>query len=356
MSQLFSPISFRGLEIKNRAWVAPMCQYSSDDGVVGDWHLVHLGAFATGGAGLVIAEATAVVPEGRISTRCPGLWNEEQVAAWRRVTDFVHGQGAHIGVQLAHAGRKASTNRPWDSSLMAESNGWVARAPSAIAFEGYPVPSALSLEEIDEVVEAFGAAAARAVHAGFDVLEIHAAHGYLLHEFLSPISNHRDDQYGGSFANRVRLLIDIVDKVREMVPTPLPLFVRISATDYVDGGWDLEQSVALAKLLKDHGVDLVDTSSGGNVPKVPIPTGPGYQVAFASAIRSEAGIPTGAVGEILDGPQAESILRAGNADAILVARAFLRNPHWANQAAENLGEAITWPMQYDRARRVRPAS
>jgi 2,4-dienoyl-CoA reductase-like NADH-dependent reductase (Old Yellow Enzyme family) len=332
-----------------------MCQYSAPNGIVGEWHFVHLGSFATGGAGLVMAEASAVSPEGRISTYCPGLWNSEQVTAWKVITSFIHSQGTKVGIQLAHAGRKASTLRPWDDHLMASvsEGGWTAVAPSAVAFEGYPVPHELTLEEIAEFAPTFAKAAANAVEAGFDLLEIHAAHGYLLHEFLSPISNRRVDAFGGPFVNRVRLLIDVVDAVRRTIPQSMPLFVRISATDYVDDGWGIEQSIQLARLLNEHGVDLIDASSGGNVPGVRIALVPGYQVEFAHAIRSGAQILTSAVGLITDAEQAEDILRDERADATMLARAMLRNPRWALQAAEQLGDVIEWPVQLDRARTLR---
>ena len=332
-----------------------MCQYSAVDGVPGTWHQVHLGSFATGGAGLIFAEASGVVAEGRISTKCPGLWNDEQVEAWRRVTDFAHSQGAHMGIQLAHAGRKASTLAPWDDHLMASESegGWRAVAPSPLAFEGYPVPHALVANEIASLVEAFGHAAKRAVAAGFDVVEIHAAHGYLLHEFMSPLSNQREDQYGGSFDNRIRMALEVVDRVRSCIPDAMPLFARISATDYVDGGWDLEQSIELSTAMKSRGVDLVDVSSGGNVHWVRIPVAPGYQGPVASAIRRSAGIATSAVGLITDPQQADGIVARGDADAVMMARELLRQPRWALSAAETLGEVIDWPRQFDRARQLR---
>ncbi len=354
MSLLFTPWRVRGLTVANRAWVSAMCQYSATDGVVGDWHLAHLGSLATGGFGLVMAEATAVAPEARISVRCPGLWNDEQVTAWRRVTDFAHAQGAHIGVQLAHAGRKASTMAPWDDHpfALASEGGWTAVAPSELAFDGYPPPRALRVEEIDRVVDQFVAAARRARRAGFDVLEIHAAHGYLLHQFLSPLSNQRGDAYGGSFENRTRLVLRVAEAVRAAEPD-VPLFVRLSATDWVEGGWDLDQTVALARALRESGVDLVDVSSGGNVATAVVPVGPGYQVPFASAVRRGAGVATSAVGLITEPDQAESILVDGDADAIMVARAALRNPRWALNAAEALGEFIDWRPQLERARTLR---
>jgi 2,4-dienoyl-CoA reductase-like NADH-dependent reductase (Old Yellow Enzyme family) len=333
-----------------------MCQYSAVDGVVGAWHRVHLGSFATGGAGLIMAEASGVVPEGRISVGCPGLWSADQVRAWSEVTSFAHAQGTRMGIQLAHAGRKGTTMRPWDDHLIAgdDEGGWIAQAPSAIAFEGYPVPHELSVAEIDELVTAFAAAAERAIEAGFDVLEIHAAHGYLLHQFMSPLSNHRTDEFGGSFANRVKFTLQVVDAVRGVMSSSMPLFVRISATDYAEGGWDLEQSVELCQLLKEHGVDLIDVSSGGNVHGVRIELRPGYQVDFAATIREKVGILTSAVGLITEPEQAEGILTEGRADAVMLARAFLRNPRWANFAAEQLGDYIPWPKQFERARTLHP--
>ncbi len=354
MSLLFSPWRVRGLTVTNRAWVSAMCQYSATDGVIGDWHLAHLGSLATGGFGLVMAEATAVAPEARISVRCPGLWNDEQIEAWSRVTAFAHAQRTHIGVQLAHAGRKASTMAPWGDHpiALASEGGWTAVAPSEIAFDGYPLPRALRVDEIDHVVEQFADAAHRARRAGFDVLEIHAAHGYLLHQFLSPLSNRRDDAYGGSFANRTRLLRRVVEAVRA-IDDDVALFVRLSATDWVEGGWDLDQTVALASELRELGVDLVDVSSGGNVADAVVPVGPGYQVPFAAAVRHGAGVATSAVGLITEPDQAEAILARGDADAVMVARAALRNPRWALNAAEALGEWIDWRPQLERARTVR---
>jgi len=355
MTQLFSPLTLRTTTFENRAWVSPMCQYSANEGVVGPWHLVHLGSFATGGAGLIIAEASAVNAEGRISVACPGLWNDEQVDAWRPITDFIHSQGTKAGIQLAHAGRKASTLQPWADHVIASSDegGWQTVAPSAIAFEGYPQPRALEVAEIDALVQDFADAAGRARRAGFDLVEIHAAHGYLLHEFLSPLSNQRDDEYGGSLENRSRFLLRVVAAVRERIGEDVPLFVRISASDYTPRGWDIEESVALCEVLRDAGVDLIDVSSGGNVANATIPLGPGYQVPFAHRIRNEAKIATASVGLITDPAQAEEIVAAGSADAVLLARAFLRNPRWALGAAESLGEYIHWPVQFERARTMR---
>jgi 2,4-dienoyl-CoA reductase-like NADH-dependent reductase (Old Yellow Enzyme family) len=355
MTKLFSPLTIRSTTFANRAWVSPMCQYSATNGVVGPWHLVHLGSFATGGAGLVMAEASAVTPEGRITNACAGLWDEEQVAAWRAVTDFIHTQASKVGIQLAHAGRKASTMRPWDDHVIAtESEGaWEAVAPSALAFDGYPVPHALSLAEIDALVGHFADAADRALRAGFDLVEIHAAHGYLFHEFLSPLSNQRHDDYGGSLENRSRFLLRVVGVIRDRIGDDTPLFVRISASDYTEGGWDIDQSVELAKILRDASVDLIDVSSGGNVAAATIPVGPGYQVSFAHEIRDKASIATSAVGLISEPTHAEQILQDGSADAVMLARASLRHPRWALNAAESLGEVIAWPVQFDRARTLR---
>jgi 2,4-dienoyl-CoA reductase-like NADH-dependent reductase (Old Yellow Enzyme family) len=354
MTHLFTPLRLRGTEIRNRVWVAPMCQYSAVDGVPDDWHLVHLGSFARGGAGLVMTEASAVSPEGRISPVDAGIWNDEQARSWQRIAAFVKSQGATVGMQLAHAGRKASTRPPFEGRgpVPVEEGGWETVGPSPVAFPGLPVPRELSVDEIDEVIEDFARAAGRALTAGFEVLEIHAAHGYLLHEFLSPLSNHREDQFGGSFDNRARLLLRVVEAVRTVVPQTTPLLVRISATDWVEGGWRVDDSVTLARLLRDSGVDLVDVSSGGNAP-ADIPAEPGYQVPFARRIRHEAGIPTGAVGLITDPKQAEELLADGAADVVLLARAMLRDPHWALRAAHDLGvpvgDGVDWPRQYLRA-------
>jgi 2,4-dienoyl-CoA reductase-like NADH-dependent reductase (Old Yellow Enzyme family) len=357
VSQLFSPITLRDVTFRNRVWVAPMCQYSAVDGVPNDWHLVHLGSFARGGAGLVLTEATAVVPEGRISPEDTGIWNDEQRAAWSRIVDFVHGQGAKAGIQLAHAGRKGSTYSGFTGrtgGVPDEEGGWTPVGPSASAFPGLRDPEALDQAGIRAVVTAFGDAAERALAAGFDVLEIHGAHGYLLHEFLSPLSNERTDEYGGSFENRVRLLLEVVGEVRGRVPAGTPVVVRLSATDWSEGGWDDDQTVRLAGLLAEAGVDLVDTSTGGNVP-ARIPVGPGYQVPFARRVRTEAGIPSGAVGLITDPKQAEDIIADGSADVVLLARELLREPHWPLRAAAELGvadedQAALWPVQYQRAR------
>lgn len=349
---LFSSFQLRELTFANRIGVSPMCQYSSVDGFATDWHLVHLGARAQGGAALVIVEASAVTPEGRISTGDLGIWKDEHIPALRRITEFLHSQGAHAGIQLAHAGRKGSMAVPFHGErlLGRGEGGWTPIAPSAIAFsDNYAVPEALDKAGIDAVVKAFAEAAQRARKAGFDLVEIHAAHGYLLHEFLSPLSNQRTDEYGGSFENRTRLLLRVVDAVRGAWPQNLPVLVRISATDWVEGGWTIDDSVALAKLLKEHGVDLVDCSSGGNVAHAKIPVAPGYQVQFAARIRREAGIATAAVGMITEPVQANRIVAEGEADMVLLAREMLRDPYWAVHAAEALNEPASWPQQYLRA-------
>lgn len=353
MPHLFDSFSIRDLEFSNRVFVSPMCQYSSVDGYANDWHLVHLGSRAVGGAGLVLTEATAVLPEGRISPQDLGFWKDEHVDPLKRIVSFIHEQGSIAGMQLAHAGRKASTRRPWegDGVVSGTEGGWQnVMAPSAIPFaDNYPTPQALTVDGIQQVVRAFADAARRACDAGFRVIEIHAAHGYLIHEFLSPLSNHRDDTYGGSFENRTRLIREIVTAVRSSWPKGAPLFVRISASDWVEGGWDLEQSVELARSLKQLGVDLIDCSSGGTMPHAKIPAGPGYQTPFAQRIRHEAEILTGAVGMITSPVQAEQIIGTGQADAILIAREFLRDPYWPLRAATELGQSISWPVQYLRA-------
>jgi 2,4-dienoyl-CoA reductase-like NADH-dependent reductase (Old Yellow Enzyme family) len=350
VSRLFTPLTLRDTTLRNRVVVSPMCQYSSTDGMPTDWHLVHLGSFAVGGAALVMTEASAVSPEGRISPDDAGIWNDEQAAAWARIVAFVQGQGALAGVQLAHAGRKASTYRPWHSSrgtVPVEEGGWVAVAPTAQAFGRYAVPAALDQDGIDGVVHDFVAAARRAAVAGFDAVEIHAAHGYLLHQFLSPLSNERTDDYGGSFENRSRLTREVATAVREAFGGLL--LVRISATDWVEGGWALQDSVLLSTQLQALGVDLVDVSTGGLDPRQQITVGPGYQVPFSEAIR-KAGVPTGTVGMITDPHQAEAVLQADQADVVLLARELLRDPHWALKAAHALGDEIDWPKQYERAR------
>jgi 2,4-dienoyl-CoA reductase-like NADH-dependent reductase (Old Yellow Enzyme family) len=350
--RLFEPLTVGDVTLRNRIAVSPMCEYSAVDGVPNDWHLVHLGSRAVGGAGLVFTEATAVSPEGRISLADTGLWNDAQRDAWSRIARFIASHGAVPGIQLAHAGRKASTDVPWRGGkpLTGEQGAWTPLAPSAIAFDaGYPVPDALDPDGLGKVVADFVAATARAREAGFRVIELHAAHGYLFHEFLSPLSNQRDDHHGGSLANRARLLRQVVTAVRTQWPAPSPLFVRVSATDWTEGGWDIDECVELARWLKQDGVDLIDCSSGGNVPHARIPVAPGYQVPFAARIRREAGIATGAVGLITDAHQAESILSRGEADLILMARESLRDPYFPRRAAAELGVRIPVPEQYQRS-------
>ena len=353
MAHLFDRLTIRDLEFSNRVFVSPMCEYSSVDGYANDWHLVHLGSRAVGGSGLVLTEATAVLPEGRISPQDLGIWKDEHIDFLRRIVSFIHEQGSAAGMQLAHAGRKGSTRRPWegDGVVPETEGGWQnVMAPSAIPFaDNYPTPQALTIDGIQRVVKAFADAARRACDAGFRVVEIHAAHGYLIHEFLSPLTNHRDDSYGGSFENRSRLIREIITAVRSSWPKGAPLFVRISATDWVEGGWDLEQSIQLARTLKQLGVDLIDCSSGGTVPHAKIPAGPGYQTPFAHRIRHEAEILTSAVGMITSSVQAEQIIGTGQADAIVIAREFLRDPYWPLHAAKELEQSISWPVQYLRA-------
>ena len=354
MSRLFSPIKIKGVELKNRLVVSPMCEYSSDDGFANDWHLVHLGSRAIGGASLVFTEATAVSPEGRISNEDLGIWKDEHIAFLKRITTFILQHDSIPGIQLAHAGRKAGFTAPWkgDRLLPLAEGGWQPVAPSAIAFSDHTaVPEELSVEGIHKVIRDFMSATQRALDAGFRVIEIHAAHGYLLHEFLSPLSNKREDEYGGSFENRSRLLLEVVSAVKTIWPEKYPLFVRISSTDWVDGGWTIEDSVRLAGILKLLGADLIDCSSGGVIPGVTIPLTPGYQVPFAEKIRREAGIPTGAVGLITHATQAESILENGQADIILMAREFLRDPYFPLRAASELGIDVKWPDQYLRAKK-----
>lgn len=350
---LFAPIKIRDIEFRNRILVSPMCQYSCIDGFANDWHLVHLGSRAVGGAGGVIVEATAVEATGRISPGDMGLWKDQQIEPFTRITRFLKQQGAVPGIQIAHAGRKASTDAPWRGGkplLEPDPDAWQPLAPSPIAFdEGYAVPRELTVEEIHGIVRAFASTAKRAVDAGFELLELHNAHGYLAHEFLSPLSNKRTDQYGGPLENRMRFSLAIVDAVREVWPERLPLFLRISATDWTEGGWTVEDSVALAEAVKERGVDLIDCSSGGNVPRAVIPVKPGYQVPFASKIKKEAGILTGAVGMITEAEQANGIVQAGDADLVLLAREFLREPYWPLKAAKALGVSMHAAEQYGRA-------
>ncbi len=352
MSRLFAPLSQRSLTLRNRLVVSPMCQYSAVDGVPNNWHLVHLGSRAVGGAGLVMTEACAVSPQARISPADTGLWNAAQAEAWHRISCFLRSREAAVGVQLSHAGRKASVEAPWlgGKGVTADAGGWTPVAPSALAFrEDSPQPRALEPIDIRNVIDDFAAAAQRALDACFQLVEIHAAHGYLLHQFLSPLSNQREDRYGGSFENRTRLLREVLVAVREVWPERLPLWLRISATDWADGGWDIEQSVELARIVKDLGVDLIDVSSGGLVPHARIPVEPGYQVPFSARIRREAGIATGAVGLITRAAQAEKIVADEEADVVLLARELLRDPYFPLRAAQELGANVHVPEQYQRA-------
>jgi len=356
MAILFEPIQVRSIEFRNRIVVSPMCQYSAEEGFANDWHMVHLGSRAVGGAGLVIAEATAVSPEGRISPGDLGIWLDDHIPALSRIAAFIHEQGSVAGIQIAHAGRKASHDAPWNGGgfLADQDGGWKTVGPSALPFAaGDSLPHALTPEGLENIIIDFHAAAKRALDAGFKVLEIHAAHGYLLHEFLSPLSNFRSDEYGGSFENRIRLLVEVTEAVRKVWPEELPLFVRISATDWVEGGWTPEDSVQLALVLKDKGVDVIDCSTGGNVPNAQIPAGPNYQVPFAEKVKQGAGIMTGAVGIITSAQQAEEILQKGQADFVLLAREMLRDPYFPMHAAQQLGVEIKWPVQYERAKRSR---
>lgn len=355
MSHLFDPLTLRGTTLKNRVWVSPMCQYSSNDGFVGEWHQVHLGSFATGGVGLIMVEATGVVPDGRITVGCPSIEDREHAEAFRPMIEFAHAHHVKMGIQLAHAGRKASTMRPGSDHLMAskDEGGWQAVSPSPIAFHGYPEPRELTTLEIKLLVRDFAAAALRAVEVGFDVIEIHAAHGYLLHQFYSPLANTRDDEYGGDFEGRTKLLVEVAQAIREAIPQETPLFVRISATDWVDDGWNIIDSIELSKILKVIGVDLIDVSTGGNLHDAPIEATPGFQVPFAAAIRNEAGIPTAAVGLITEPEQADHIILTGEADAVFLGKAMLRNPRWALSASEKLGVKIDWPRQFEWSRTLR---
>lgn len=351
--KLFKPLNIRGVTLKNRIVMSPMCQYSSIDGFATDWHLVHLGTRAVGGVSLVMTEATAVTPEGRISPADLGIWDDAHIEGLRRCTAFIEKHDAVAGIQLAHAGRKASTRVPWEGGgpVPISEGGWQTVAPSAIPYrEGDPIPDPLTDSDIQTIIIAFAAAARRAMDAGFQVIELHAAHGYLLHEFLSPLSNRRDDRYGGSLENRMRFTCEVVQTMRAVLPDDFPLFVRISATDWAPGGWDADQSVQLARVLGPMGVDLIDCSTGALVPNVRIPVGPGYQVEFAERIRRETGILTGAVGMITDPAQAESIIEEERADVIILARQLLREPYFALHAGRQLGADVEWPVQYLRAR------
>ncbi|MEV7616277.1 NADH:flavin oxidoreductase/NADH oxidase [Streptomyces sp. NPDC089799] len=355
---LFEPYALRSVTVPNRIWMAPMCQYSAEPtgpgaGVAGDWHFAHYAARAAGGTGLILLEATAVSPEGRISPYDLGLWNDTQTEALRRIAGFLKERGTVPGIQIAHAGRKASTERPWlgGAPVGSGEHGWRPSAPSPVAFaDGHPVPHELTVDEIHEITAQFAAAAGRALEAGFQVVEIHGAHGYLIGEFLSPHSNHRTDSYGGSFENRTRFALEVVDAVRAVWPAELPLLFRISATDWLDGeGWTADETVALARLLKEHGVDLLDVSTGGNAAGVRIPVGPGYQVPFAARVKAETDLPVAAVGLITDPAQAEKILANDEADAVLLGRKLLRDPYWARRAARELGGEVSTPDQYHRA-------
>lgn len=353
MSTLFSPLTIKGIQFKNRIIVSPMCQYSSVDGFATDWHLVHLGSRAVGGAALIITEASAVSAEGRISPDDLGIWKDEHIEKLQQITSFITAQGCVPGMQLAHAGRKASTTPPWigHQKVAIEDGGWIPVAPSAIPFsDTYPMPAALDQAGIRKIINDFTEAAKRALQAGFKVIEIHAAHGYLVHQFLSPLSNQRTDDYGGSFDNRIRLLLEIIASVQTVWPDDLPLFTRISATDWAAGGWNTDESVQLARILKEKGVDLIDVSSGGLAHHQKIPVGPAYQLPFASRIKKETGILTGTVGLITSATQAETILVNGDADMVIMAREILRNPYFPLQAAHELKDNLNWPVQYERAK------
>lgn len=353
MSLLFSPIQIKNIQLKNRIVVSPMCEYSSIDGFANNWHLVHLGSRAVGGAGLIITEAAAVSPEGRISIVDLGIWKDEHKEKLTEIVDFIHENGSIAGIQLAHAGRKASFDIPWKNPAQVDKDkgGWDTVAPSAIQFNPKDkMPIALDKAGIEKVKSDFKAATKRALEVGFKVVEVHAAHGYLLHQFLSPLSNKRTDEYGGSFENRIRIVLEVVAAVQEVWPTENPLFVRISATDWVDGGWNEQESVELSKILKQQGVDLIDTSTGGLAREQQIPVAPNYQVKFADAIKKQANILTGAVGLITEAEQAELILQNGEADLIFLARELLRNPYFPLHAAKQLGVDVTWPSQYERAK------
>jgi 2,4-dienoyl-CoA reductase-like NADH-dependent reductase (Old Yellow Enzyme family) len=354
MPHLFKPLKLRGVELKHRIVVSPMCQYSCTDGFATDWHLVHLGARAVGRAAAVIAEATAVTADGRISPRDLGIWQDAHIDPLRRAFLFIEAQGSVPGIQLAHAGRKASTCEPWNGGkpISPAQGGWTPIwAPSPLPFAGgYQAPHSLTVAQIAQIVEAFAAAARRAFAAGAKLIELHSAHGYLLHSFLSPLSNQRTDQYGGSFANRIRMVCEVVSAVRKVWPEQYPLWLRLSATDWTEGGWTVAESVELSRILHSFGVDLIDCSSGGNVHHAFIPLGPGYQVAFAEQIRRQAVVPTGAVGMITEPAQADQIIRSGQADVVILARQFLRQPYWPLLAARALGHDIQWPVQYERAK------
>ncbi|MBI5595844.1 MAG: NADH:flavin oxidoreductase/NADH oxidase [Elusimicrobia bacterium] len=353
MSKLFTPLTLRGVTVRNRIFMSPMCQYSCTDGLAEDWHLVHLGSRAVGGAGLVVVEATGVCPEGRISPGDLGLWSARHAEALLPVARFIKSQGAVPCAQIAHAGRKASTARPWDGGgpVAPEKGGWQPLAPSPLPFDkGYAAPKEMTLDEISQAVSYWERAARLALEAGFEALELHFAHGYLVQSFLSPLSNRRTDAYGGSLEGRMRLALELTERVRRIWPERLPLLARVSATDWMEGGWDLGQTIVLARALKERGVDLLDCSSGGGFPQAQIPAGPDFQVPFAEAVRRETGLPTGAVGFITEPAQAEAIVASGRADAVLLARQFLREPYWPLRAAKELGVEGPWPKQYLRAK------
>jgi 2,4-dienoyl-CoA reductase-like NADH-dependent reductase (Old Yellow Enzyme family) len=353
MSALFSPLTIKSITLKNRITVSPMCEYSAADGFANEWHLVHLGSRAIGGAALILTEATAVSPEGRISPEDLGIWKNAHIIKLKEVVAFIHAHGAVAGIQLAHAGRKASCLSPWKggTQIAREAGGWQTVAPSAIPFRpGDMVPEALTIEGIQKVIEDFKGAAQRALKADFKVIEIHAAHGYLINEFLSPLANQRTDEYGGSFENRTRLLLEIIEAIQTVWPAELPLFVRISATDWAEGGWNEDDSIKLCGILKSKGIDLVDCSTGGIIPGVKIPVGPGYQVPLAASVKKHAGIMTGAVGMITEAAQAEAIVASGQADLVIMARELLRDPYFPLRAAHQLGADVKWPDQYLRAK------
>jgi 2,4-dienoyl-CoA reductase-like NADH-dependent reductase (Old Yellow Enzyme family) len=354
MPKLFESIKLRDLEVKNRIWISPMCMYSAEnkDGMPGAWQQLHLGSRAVGGAGLIIVEASGVSPEGRITPWCTGIWNDEQAAAWKQIVELCHAHGAKMAMQLAHAGRKASTYREWSGvgSVPLADGGWQSVSATDVAFGDYQAPRRLEVSEIKDLVKAFADAAKRSVAAGFDAVEIHGAHGYLIHQFLSPISNDRNDEYGGSLENRARFLMETIEAVREVIPASMPLFLRLSATDYSEGGWDQDQTAEVSEWATKAGVDLIDVSSGGLITGVKIPTGPGYQVPFAKHIAERIKQPVSAVGQITDAEQAEEILQSGQVDVILIGRASLRDPYWPLRAADQLGVELTWPKQYERGK------
>ena len=354
MPKLFEPIKLRELEVKNRIWIAPMCQYSCEnkDGVPGSWHEVHLASRAIGGAGLIIVEASGVSPEGRITPWCTGIWNDEQAKAWKKIVDLCHVHGAKMAMQLAHAGRKASNHRESSGvgTVPISEGGWETVSSTSQAFGDYDAPRKLSVSEISDLVKAFGMAAKRSVDAGFDAVEIHGAHGYLLHQFLSPLSNDRDDEYGGSLENRARMLMEVIAEVRKSIPETVPVLLRLSATDYAEGGWDQEQTATVSGWATEAGVDLIDVSSGGIITGVKIPSGPGYQVPLAEYVADRISEPVSAVGQITDPHQAEQILQSGKVDVIMIARASLRDPYWPLRAAAELGVQVQWPDQYSRGK------